>query len=119
MGLVAEARGAMGQKRRSNQPFLPGLDLTRAPRVQRTPRKSEAEQRRAAPGRGPARERGRETLVVAAEIRHADRPSGERRALDVLAARLAEIAADLHISDQLSAERPLARTPDAGEKGYP
>lgn len=109
----------MGQKRRSDQPFLPGLDLTRAPRVQRTPRKSEAEQRRAAPGRGPARERGRETLVVAAEIRHADRPSRERRALGVLAARLAEIAADLHVSDQLSAERSLPSTSQTVEKGHP
>jgi hypothetical protein len=109
----------MGQKRRSDQPFLPGLDRTRTPRAPRTPHKSASEQRRAAPGRAPARGSGRETFVVAAEIRHADRPSGERRALDVLAARLAEIAADLHISDQLSAERPLPRTPDAGDRGRP
>lgn len=49
--------------------------------------------------------------------RPTDRPASG--ALGVLAARLAEIAADLHVSDQLSAERPLPRTPDTVEEGDP
>jgi hypothetical protein len=111
----------MSRKRRSDQLSLPGLGDAPAPRatagLRNTRPRSAPDSRALLPAsarRTDAPER-EPTQVVAAEIRHADRPSGERRALGVLAARLAEIAADLHLADQLSAERPAAAALRGGE----
>lgn len=112
----------MGRKQRSDQPFLPGLDLIPAPRAAPARKTVEgkvpAETQCAAPEAGARNETPERepTVVVAAAIRHADRPSGERRAIGMLATRLAEIAADLHLADQLSAERPAPPEPREPEQ---
>lgn len=114
----------MDRKRRSNQPFLPGLDLTPVPSAspvryavsEKVPPKTQRAPPEVAPRNAP--HDCEPTVVVAADIRHADRPSGERRALGVFATRLAEIAVDLHLADQLSAERPAAATPPGGDRDH-